>query len=186
VWTKYNLDVTTYRNGDTIPQATDQTQLNSYNASGTGCWSYVNYDSSNNSTYGKLYNWHAVNDSRGLAPLGYHVPSNIEWDTLINCLGGNTVSGSKLKEVGISHWQSPNPGATNSSGFTARPGGTNITNGTVTYPPANIRYFAYFWTATEQDSANGKRVFLRWDSTSTWTPSYTNKGAGNSVRLIKN
>ena len=186
VWTKYNLDVTTYRNGDTIPQATNQTQLNSYNASGTGCWSYVNYDSSNNSTYGKLYNWHAVNDSRGLAPLGYHVPSNIEWDTLINCLGGNTVSGSKLKEAGTLHWQSPNPGATNSSGFTARPGGTNITNGTVTYPPANIRYFAYFWTATEQDSANGKRVFLRWDSTSTWTPSYTDKGAGNSVRLIKN
>jgi len=186
VWTKYNLDVTTYKNGDTIPQATSQAQLNSYNATGTGCWSYVNYDSSNNSSYGKLYNWHAVNDPRGLAPLGYHVPSSTEWNTLIDCLGGNTIAGGKMKETGILHWQTPNTGATNTSGFTARGGGQNITSGVVINPPASIKYLGYFWSSTEQDSAYAKRMFLRWDSAQAYNTSYTNKGAGNSVRLIKN
>ena len=186
MWTKYNLDVTTYRNGDVIPEATNQTQLNSYNASGTGCWSYPNYDSSNQSTYGRLYNWHAVNDPRGLAPIGYHIPTITEWNTLIDCLGGNTVAGGKLKEIGISHWTSPNAGATNSSGFTARPAGLSITQGTVLNPPANVGHLGYFWSSTQTDSTSAKIVFLRWDATQAYNATSPNKGNGNSVRLIKN
>jgi uncharacterized protein (TIGR02145 family) len=187
VWTKYNLDVTTYRNGDTIPQATSQAQLNSYNASGTGCWSYINYNSSNNSVYGKLYNWHAVNDPRGLAPNGYRVPTSIELDTLINCLGGNTVAGGKMKEAGTLHWQSPNTGATNTSGFTALPGGANILSGVTVYPLGNIKYLGNFWSATEYNSADARTMFFRFDNSEAYSPAlrYSNKGLGLSVRLIK-
>jgi hypothetical protein len=186
VWTKYNLDVTTYRNGDTIPQATNQAQLIGYNASGTGCWSYANYDSSNSSTYGKLYSWHAVNDPRGLAPIGYHIPTITEFNTLIDCLGGNTIAGGKLKEVTTSHWKAQNTGATNISGFTARPGGHNIIAGTDLFPPSNIRYTGYFWTSTQTDSTSSKLVFFRWDSAQAYNATSPNKGSGNSVRLIKN
>ena len=184
-WTKYNLDVTNYKNGDVIPQANNQLELDNYNELGIGCWSYANYSSSNNSTYGKLYNWHAINDPRGLAPNGYHVPSYSEWTTLINCLGGNTVAGGKLKEIGISHWKSPNAGATNTSGFTARPGGHNDVAAIDLYPPSNIGYLGYFWTSTQTDSASAKIVFLRWDNALAYDATSPNKGNGNSVRLIK-
>jgi uncharacterized protein (TIGR02145 family) len=185
-WTKYNLDVTTYRNGDVIPQAHNQIELENYSATGTGCWSYHNYNSFNNSVYGKLYNWYAVNDPRGLAPNGYHVPSITEWNTLIDCLGGNTVAGGKMKEIGISHWTSPNTGATNTSGFTALPGGHNvISSTTVLYPPGGIKRFGYFWSATENDSNTGKYVFFRWDSAEARNLLWSNKAYNNSVRLIK-
>ena len=71
--------------------------------------------------YGKPYNWYAVNDPRGLAPAGWHVPSDAEWTELVNYLGGSNVAGGKLKETG--HWNSPNTGATDEVGFHARPGG---------------------------------------------------------------
>jgi uncharacterized protein (TIGR02145 family) len=119
-WTKKNLDVTTYRNGDTIPEVNDP---NEWAKLTTGAWCYYDNDPKNDEIYGKLYNWYAVNDSRGLAPDGYHVPSLIEWDTLIDYLGGRFDAGGKMKEVGFNHWKSPNTEATNSSGFTGLPAG---------------------------------------------------------------
>ncbi len=123
VWMQRNLDVTHYRNGDEIPQVTDLTQWANLT---TGAWCYYNNDPANGAVYGKLYNWYAVNDPRGIAPLGWHVPTNNEWTILSDCLGGDAVSGEKMKEIGNSHWANPNL-ATNSSGFTALPGG-QITN----------------------------------------------------------
>ena len=120
-WSAKNLDITTYRNGDTIPQVTDPEQ---WGALTTGAWCYYNNDSTNNAIYGKLYNWYAVIDSRGLAPLGWHVPSDKEWYTLIDYLGGVDIAGGKMKSVS-SLWISPNTGATNSSGFSALPGGSH-------------------------------------------------------------
>ncbi|RYY08664.1 MAG: hypothetical protein EOO04_39670, partial [Chitinophagaceae bacterium] len=79
VWTVKNLDVTTYRNGDPIPQVTDP---NAWATARTGAWCYYDNDPSNGAIYGKLYNWYAVNDARGLAPAGWHVPSDAEWNTL--------------------------------------------------------------------------------------------------------
>lgn len=122
-WDKCNLNVTTYANGDIIPQVTDPTV---WSALTTGAWCYYNNDPSNEVVYGKLYNWFAVNDPRGLAPNGSHIPTNEEWTTLTTFLGGETVAGGKLKETGFCHWLSPNTDATNESGFTALPGGYRL------------------------------------------------------------
>jgi uncharacterized protein (TIGR02145 family) len=124
-WMAVNLRTTRYRNGDPIPLISLNSQwinTNSgayciYDTSGTG------YNTFDVSTFGFLYNWFAVNDERGLCPSGWHVPSQTEWTTLTDFLGGPLVAGGKMKESGLIHWHSPNTGATNESGFTAVPGG---------------------------------------------------------------
>ena len=119
VWMLKNLDVSKYRNGDDIPQVTDATTWANLT---TGAWCYYENNTANGTVYGKLYNWFAVNDPRGLAPSGWHIPSQAEWVTLQNCLGNDP--GGKVKETGTAHWNPPNTGATNSSGFTALPAGS--------------------------------------------------------------
>jgi uncharacterized protein (TIGR02145 family) len=119
-WTDKNLDVLTYRNGDLIPQVKDST---AWAALTTGAWCYFNNDPSGyGAIYGKIYNWYAVNDPRGLAPLGWHIATSDEFETLRNALGGSAVAGGKLKTAGTGRWISPNTGATNESGFSALPG----------------------------------------------------------------
>jgi uncharacterized protein (TIGR02145 family) len=121
LWMKVNLNTTRYRNGDPIPNVTDPT---AWAALTTGAYCYFDNDSATYAaTYGKLYNWYAVNDPRGLAPAGWHVPSDAEWTTIETCLGGASVAGGKMKETGTTHWTTPNTRATNSSGFTGLPGG---------------------------------------------------------------
>ena len=101
VWTSKNLDVTTYRNGDVIPHVQDQ---EAWATLTTGAWCYYNNDPANGTKYGKLYNWYAVNDARGLAPQGYHIPSEAEWDTLLHYLGGCFAADTKMKSS--SGWNS--------------------------------------------------------------------------------
>lgn len=125
-WMQKNLSVSSYRNGDPIPYVPDAAEWNSLT---TGAWCYYNNDPATESTYGKLYNWYAVNDPRGLAPQGWHIPDNGEWITLENCAGGYFVAGGALKETGTAFWTSPNTGATNSTGFTALPGGMRTGGG---------------------------------------------------------
>ena len=122
-WTGCNLDVTNYQNGDPIPQIQDPVE---WAALTTGAWCYYNNDPSNGCTYGKMYNWYAVNDPRGLAPAGYHIPSETEVLTLQSYLGGNGIAGGKMKEIGTTHWNSPNTGATNETGWTGLPGGARV------------------------------------------------------------
>ena len=119
-WMVKNLDVTTYRDGTAIPQVTDPA---AWGALTTGGWCYYNNDPANGILYGKLYNWYAVNDPRGLAPAGFHVPSDGEWTTLSTTLGGLSVAGGKMKSTGTTLWTSPNAGADNSSGWAGLPGG---------------------------------------------------------------
>ncbi len=120
VWMTRNLDVDHYRNGDPIPEVKSASLWKSLT---TGAWCYFKNDKDSGVTYGKLYNWYAVNDPRGLAPVGWHIPSDAEWSTLSAYLGGDSIAGGKLKESGTSHWNIPNTGATNVSGFSALPGG---------------------------------------------------------------
>ena len=151
-WTKENLDVATYRNGDPIPEVQDaSTWANLI----TGAWCYYANNTANGITYGKLYNWYAVNDPRGLAPNGYHIPTDAEWTTLSTYLGGEPIAGGKMKEVGTSHWLSPNTGATNSSGFTGLPGGYRIYNGYFN----NIGGSGYWWSSSE---FNPNNAWFRW------------------------
>lgn len=124
-WAQRNLNVSRYRNGDVIPQVTNAGQWVNLT---TGAWCWYNNDSATYaSVYGRLYNWYAINDPRGLAPAGTHIPSAAEFSTLITTAG----SGGALKATGTTFWNSPNTGATNSTGFTGLPGGirTNVDGG---------------------------------------------------------
>lgn len=143
VWSNSNLNVTTYRNGDIIPQVTDPTAWTNLT---TGAWCYYNNDSANGTIYGKLYNWYAVNDPRGLAPAGWHIPSDSEWNTLFTSLGsGNDwFFGGRMKTTGTTLWNSPNTGATNDTGFSALPGGRRYNNGA----SENMNNLGYWWTST--------------------------------------
>ena len=127
VWTSKNLDVATYRNGDVIPQVQDP---NAWENLTTGAWCYYDNDASNGTKYGKLYNWYAVNDPRGLAPKGYHIPSDAEWTQLSDYLGGESEAGTKMKST--SGWVE-NGNGTNSSGFSGLPGGYRDYNGAFDY-----------------------------------------------------
>ncbi|MBN2411271.1 T9SS type A sorting domain-containing protein [candidate division KSB1 bacterium] len=142
-WMAENLKVTHYRNGDPIPNVTDSTDWVTLK-SGAFC----NYNNIENyvSTYGRLYNWFAVNDNNFIAPEGWHVPSDEEWRVLINYLGGSEVAGGKIKESGTSHWFEPNTGATNESDFSALPGGYRFIYDSDYYL---IFSNAYFWFSTE-------------------------------------
>ena len=141
-WTTKNLEVTKYRNGDDIPQVQD---ANAWAKLTSGAWCYYENVDSNGATYGKLYNLYAVLDPRGLAPNGFHIPSDKEWTTLTDYLGGKEEAGVKMKEAGTAHWPSPNTGATNSSGFTGLPGGYRDDNGAF----SKLRINGYWWSSTE-------------------------------------
>ncbi len=125
VWLNENLKTTRYRNGDIIGTTSPATLDIRGESEPKYQWVY-NGDEDNAATYGRLYTWYVITDSRGLCPAGWHIPSNTEWGILDSFLGGGNLSGGKLKEAGTSHWLSPNIGADNSTGFTALPGGFTI------------------------------------------------------------
>jgi uncharacterized protein (TIGR02145 family) len=176
-WTKANYDGTTFRNGDPIPEVTDRATWASLT---TPAWCYYNNNAANNSTYGKLYNWYAINDPRGFAPLGYRVPTKNDWETLISCLGGPNVAGGKLK--GTLNWEAPNTGATNESLFKAIGGGYRLH--TVIYDFYLLDVAAFFWTSTEFDANEAFDISLNNSSAIALIGNY-NKTEGRSVRLIK-
>jgi|WetSurSiteA1Bulk_404760.scaffolds.fasta_scaffold52484_1 uncharacterized protein (TIGR02145 family) len=124
VWMVENLKTTKYSDGTSIPLVTDNDEWKALTTPGY-CW--YNNDIANKNTYGALYNFHVVapylNGDKNICPTGWYVPDFYEWYTLINKFGQNAVGGI-LKEVGTTHWTSPNEGATNESGFTALPGGS--------------------------------------------------------------
>lgn len=157
-WMKKNLDVCKYRNGDIIPQVQDPTQWANLT---TGAWCYYQNSTANGTVYGKLYNWYAVNDPRGLAPQGWHIPSETEWSNLVTILGGTSVAGGKMKDTGTTYWLSPNTGATNISGFTGLPGGYFF--GPTTIPDYNVNN-GYWWSSTSFKfitlSFNQESVFI--------------------------
>jgi uncharacterized protein (TIGR02145 family) len=181
-WTQCNLDVTTYRDGTPIPQVTDPAAWRNLT---TGAWCYYNNDPANNSTYGKLYNWYAVNNTAngGLAPVGYHVPTDAEWTTLITFLGGETVAGGKMKETGFCHWFTPNTGATNESAFTALPGGSRAHYDG--YDFDQFGSYGFWWSSTESFLNTSAWDRTMWTGNVQATRTYVPKLSGLSVRLIK-
>lgn len=126
IWMKKNLDVDKFRNGDIIPEAKTAAEWRYALENFLPAWCYYDNDSSNCKTYGKLYNWYAVNDSRGLAPEGWQIPNIREWLLLVDFLGGSQPAGIKLKNN--SGWNE-NGNGTNESGFAGLPGGYRDGNG---------------------------------------------------------
>ena len=188
-WTKKNLDVATYSDGTPIPQVTDPEK---WAALTTGAWCYYNNDPANGAVYGKLYNWYAVagiyNKASGtdasqrkkLAPTGYHLPTDSEWTTLTDYLGGAGVAGSELKETGTTHWNSPNTDATNTSGFKGLPGGLRYIDGTFD----DIGYDGYWWSSSEYLSTYAWYRFLYYYNGTAYR-SYYSKTYGFSVRCLR-
>ena len=177
-WLTENLTVSKYRNGDEIPEVKDKKEWKKLT---TGAWCYYENNAENGAIYGKLYNWYAVNDSRGLAPEGYHIPSNEEWDTLIANLGGDYGAGGKMKEKGTVHWNSPNEKANNQSGFTALPAESRWQEGNF----ADQGDTAEFWSTKEYNSEVGGALKVTKSNKKAMLSVSLKKG-GSSVRCIKN
>jgi len=178
IWMAENLKVTHYRNGDAIPTGHSNSEWSNLDNTQTGA--YAVYDG-NESIYGYLYNWYAVDDSRNIAPEGWHVPTDNEWQTLVDYLGGKRVAGGKLKEEGTTHWDSPNFGATNESGFTALPGGYRYGHdGSYNSMGDSGR----FWSSAESGSYGAWRRLLSYDYSGVHRLGHGER-SGFSVRCIR-
>jgi len=194
VWMAENLRVDKYSNGDSIYTGLSDA---TWQSATTGACAVYGNSLLNDSLYGKLYNWYAVVDPRGLCPTGWHVPSDVEWQTLESTLGmpaselnltggrGSVQNvGGQLKKTGIVSsgglWNSPNTGATNSSGFAALPGGYRISTGAY----SSIGNLVYFWTSQEQSSGLAYDRGLG-NTTATSNRSYLNKRSGFAVRCTR-
>jgi uncharacterized protein (TIGR02145 family) len=173
VWMAENLKVVHYRNGDAIPNVTD---ANAWNNLSTGAYCWYNNNLTNKNIYGGLYNWYSITDSRGIAPPGWHVPTQIEWQTLVNFLGNDTQAGGQMKEAGTAHWLSPNTGATNESGFTALPGGSQSFT--------DLHYIGNWWSVTEYDLTSADILYIGYNGAGTSGGS-SQKTCGFSVRCVR-
>jgi len=143
-WMAENLKTTKYRNGNLIGTTTPATLDIFKENTPKYQWAYAGNESPV-ATYGRLYTWYAATDSRNVCPTGWHLPTDTEWTTLTTFLGGESIAGGKLKEAGTSHWISPNTGATNTSGFTALPGGYRGVDGSF----GDVGYAGTWWSSTE-------------------------------------
>lgn len=150
LWMVENLKTTKYDDGTFIPYITDNVEWSNLTTPG---YSWFNNDASSfKNTYGALYNWYAINDSRNLCPTGWHVPTSTEWETLTVYLGAN--SAGKMKEAGTTHWLSPNTSGTNESGFTGLPGGIRSLSNSFLDPDlvrafVSIGSHGLWWSANE-------------------------------------
>jgi uncharacterized protein (TIGR02145 family) len=176
VWMAENYRAVSYRDNTPIPKVTVNTQWSSLTTEAY-CW-YTNDSVTYSKVYGALYNWKTV-ESGKLCPTGWHVPTKAEYDTLAAFLGGATIAGGKLKETGTTHWNNPNTGGTNSSGFTGVPGGYRNSAGVTD----NLGSFGYYWTST-QSSANDAYHRLLANSAADLYEQPTSKKNGYSVRCL--
>lgn len=184
VWMKENLKTTRYRNGNSIPTGLSDAQ---WKGTTSGAYSIYNNDPANNTTYGKLYNWYAATDPRKIAPAGWHVPTEAEWNVLINFLGGAVGAGGKMKAISPL-WNSPNTGATNSSGFSAIPAGWRSDGN---WPGTTVSYggkgtMAEWWsTSVNTNPAGTAWDFVVYNNYADIFQPYDYKGVGFPIRCIK-
>jgi uncharacterized protein (TIGR02145 family) len=177
VWMVENLKVTHYRNGELIPNVTNNKEWSKLK---TGA--YCDYENSpeKGKTYGKLYNWYTIVDPRNICLTGWHIPTDAEWETLSTYLGGRGVTGGKLKEMGTTHWKGNNKDAKNDSGFTALPGGNRGINGKY----YQISDGSNFWSTTEHTSSTAWTWYIHYNHNNVLRAHFY-KICGFSVRCIK-
>lgn len=179
IWMAENLKVTRYNDGTPIFPMTGASQIFDLYDSSTGGFCAYNFDSSNVQEYGYLYNWRSVNTGK-LAPVGWHIPTKSDWETLINYLGGESVAGGKLKETGTDHWNGQNIDASNIVWFSALAGGLISASGVV-----NLRTSGLWWSSTESEELGAYSLSLYYDSGSVYISSES-KPSCFSIRCIKN
>ena len=153
-WTTKNLDLSKFRNGEAIPLAKTNAEWNLAGENMQPAWCYYENKTANGTIYGKLYNWYAVNDPRGLAPKGYHIPTDEEWTILTDYLGGEKLAGAKMKST--SGWEN-NGNGSNTSGFAGLPGGDFY------LIFADIGAYGFWWSSSEYDDSNARNVGLSYN-----------------------
>lgn len=177
-WMAENLRVTKYNNGVSIPNIVDNEEWASLT---TGA--FCNYNNTNDldtiATYGRLYNWYAVADTQQIAPEGWRVSTVADWNELVDLLGGDTIAGNAIKEVGIAHWKNPYE-SSNNSGFTAIPSGMRE----LSEDTDDIGFFCTYWTASEASLIGAGFIYLYFVS-SRIDNGVIYKANGYAVRLIK-
>jgi uncharacterized protein (TIGR02145 family) len=176
VWMSENLNVDKFRNGDPILEAKTGEEWAKATESEQPAWCYYDNDPANGAKYGKLYNWYAVNDPRGLAPKGWHIPTDAEWTQITDYLGGKSVAGGKMKS---SNGWIENGNGNNESGFSGLPGG-GIWGGGYFF---GIGEAGSWWSSTERYAFSWDRALSYRDVTLSRCSTY--KGTGLSVRCLK-
>lgn len=176
VWMTGNLKTTKYNDGTDIPLVTDNTTWSNLSTPGY-CW--YNNESSNKNVYGALYNWQAVETGK-LCPDGWHVPTDEEWDVLVEYAGGNSISGGRLKETGFDHWNDPNLDATDSYGFKAVGAGFRD----ITGPYQKIHIDTYWWSSTEYSDDVAMSRYIHYYNAIVFRI-FSDKKYGSSVRCLK-
>ena len=177
VWMVENLKTTRFRNGDPIPNVPDNSEWSGLTS---GAFSYYSNEADTSETYGYLYNWYALTDSRNIAPEGWHVTTDEEWATLMNFLEGPNVAGGKLKEPGTLHWKEPNIVTDDNIGFDALPGGLRYSDGTY----RAIGEAFYVWSTTESNETMAFYWGIFNDGVGV-SNGIINKKTGLSVRCVK-
>ena len=177
IWTKENLKTLKYNDGTAIPFITNNSTWSSLASPGY-CY-YNNDQGTYKNTYGPLYNWYAVNTGK-LCPTGWHVPSDNDWQVLVDSLGGENLASVKLRETGTLHWTNPNSGATNSSNFTGLPGGYHGFDGAF----YSIGIQGFFWSTTPSGTNTAYNRSLHYNDAVVYTISGDKKG-GCSIRCVK-
>ncbi|MFN5317502.1 MAG: FISUMP domain-containing protein [Bacteroidia bacterium] len=178
VWMSENLNEGFFRNGDTIQNAKAAIEWEKAYINKQPAWCYYENDSENELKYGKLYNWYAVTDPRGLCPVGWHIPSYEDWNILKDSLGGADVAGGKMKS--ISGWNSHNIFSNNESGFSGLPGGYRTNYGTFLV----FGDYGLWWSTSEADGTNAWYRSLKYSNNSVSRTNYS-KGNGLSVRCLR-
>ena len=187
-WMKENLKTTHYNNGVAIPTGLSNAQ---WQATTNGACADYDNNPTNTAAFGKLYNWYAVADSNGLCPTGWHEPEEWEWNVLVKTIDTSAdttciicdqsqTAGGAMKEIGLTHWRSPNAGATNSSGFRGLPGGCRNSSGT--YNPFGAN--GYWWCAPQYNSVNAYFRMLSFIDSVVYCD-YNSKAYGFSVRCVR-
>ena len=176
IWAVANLNVITFRNGDSIREAKTNNEWVKAGESGKPAWCYYNNDPANGLKYGRLYNWYAVNDPRGLAPVGWTLSSDADWAKLTYYLKGQGAAGNKMKST--SGWSEGNNG-TNESGFTGLPAGYRVENGTF----VNLGSIGTWWSSTESKTFEAIDFYLALSGS--LSRGSTPKQRGESVRCIR-
>jgi uncharacterized protein (TIGR02145 family) len=181
-WMAENLKVERYRNGNAIPAGLSDS---AWTFTTTGAFAVYDDVAANKTTYGLLYNWYAVDDTRGLCPNGWHVPTDAEWLQLTDFLGGDTIAGGKMKTTGTlgagtGLWQNPNTAATNSSGYSGLPGGDRNFLGNFDYQG----YYGDWWSSSEVSTG------IAWSQRLSYDNAFADrlsdiKGYGFSVRCLR-
>lgn len=176
-WMAENLNTSVYRNGNALQSALN---TSAWQSSLAGAWQYYNQDATSECPQGKMYNWYAVNDARGICPTGWHVPTEADWSSLETALGGQLVAGNKMKVIGTQYWFGGNTGATNESGFSALGSGLYYFYGSF----EGLTQGVNFWSAQSFDASSAWVRSITFDMANLSLSIYP-KNSGFHVRCVR-